>query len=282
MTNPWAVSLSAIFLWWFSTGAILWRVRHADRAGHDAHIWSVLLGLPLLAGGFLGLNSTSVDETVRGVYIAFLSALAIWGWIELAFLSGVITGPNRQPCPPDTPLADRFLRASATLLWHELALIAALLAIWVLSDGVANTTGLWTFAILFFARISAKLNLFFGVPRINTEFLPRPLAHLASHFRHARMNWLFPISVTALTFAAACWMERTFSATTDAAQVGYILLTVLTLLALLEHWFMVLPLPDQKLWRWMLPEPPLPTQSHLREATTIRPQTPDALPTGRT
>jgi putative photosynthetic complex assembly protein 2 len=147
---------------------------------------------------------------------------------------------------------------------------------------VANTTGLWTFAILFFARISAKLNLFFGVPRINTEFLPRPLAHLASHFRHARMNWLFPISVTALTFAAASWMERAFAATTDAALVGQILLTVLTLLALLEHWFMVLPLPDQKLWRWMLPEPPLPTQAPRREATSIRPRTPDALPTGRT
>jgi hypothetical protein len=22
---------------------------------------------------------------------------------------------------------------------------------------------------------------------------------------------------------------------------------------LLEHWFMVLPLPDEKLWRWMMP-----------------------------
>jgi Protein of unknown function (DUF3623) len=96
------------------------------------------------------------------------------------------------------------------------------------------------------------------------------------------MNWLFPISVTALTFAAASWMERAFAATTDAALVCQILLTVLTLLALLEHWFMVLPLPDQKLWRWMLPEPPLPTQAPRREATSIRPRTPDALPTGRT
>jgi putative photosynthetic complex assembly protein 2 len=281
MTNPWLVSLSAIFLWWFSTGAILWRVRHADRLGHDAHLWSVLLGLPLLAGGFLGLHSTLGNGTVSGVYLAFLSALAIWGWIELAFLSGVITGPDRRPCPPDAALPERFLRATGTILWHELALISALLAIWAISDGVANTTGLWTFAVLFFARISAKLNLFLGVPRINTEFLPRPLAHLASHFRHARMNWLFPISVTALTFAAACWMERAVAAPNDAASVGYILLTVLTLLALLEHWFMVVPLPDQKLWRWMLPDP-LPThQSPKRETTTIRPKTPDALPLGR-
>jgi putative photosynthetic complex assembly protein 2 len=282
MTNPWLVSLSAVFLWWFSTGAILWRVRYADRNGRDAHICSVLLGLPLFVGGFAGLHSTLGEDSVRGVYVAFLSALAIWGWIELAFLSGLITGPNRQPCPPSANLVQRFLRASATILWHELALIAALLAIWLMSGDVANTTGLWTFAILFFARISAKLNLFFGVPRINTEFLPRPLAHLASHFRYARMNWLFPISITALTFAAGCWMERAYAATSDAMLVGYILLTVLTLLAVLEHWFMVLPLPDQKLWRWMLPEPPRPPQVQLREATMIRPKVPDALPTGRT
>ena len=272
MTNPWLVSLSAIFLWWFSTGAILWRVRHADRTGHDAHLWSVLLGLPLLAGGFLGLHSTLGDASVRGVWLAFVSALAIWGWIELAFLSGIITGPNRSPCPPQADLPERFLRATGTILWHELVLVAALLAIWAISDGVANTTGLWTFVILFFARISAKLNLFFGVPRIHTEFLPRPLAHLASHFRHARMNWVFPLSVTALTFAAACWMERAAAAPTDAALVGHVLLTALTLLALLEHWFMVVPLPDQKLWRWMLPDPPL---AH------TPPKTPDALSPGR-
>jgi putative photosynthetic complex assembly protein 2 len=270
MTNPWIISLSAIFLWWFSTGAILWRVRHADREGHDAHLWSVLLGLPLLAGGFIALHSTLGDHSVRGVYIAFLAALAIWGWIELAFLSGIITGPNREPCPPGADLLDRFLRATGTILWHELALIAALLAIWGISDGVANATGLWTFAILFFARISAKLNLFFGVPRIHTEFLPRPLSHLSSHFRRASMNWVFPISISALTFAAACWLERAVSATTDGALVGHILLSALTLLALLEHWFMVVPLPDQKLWRWMLPDPPLPTQ-----------KTHDTLPTGR-
>ena len=60
-----------------------------------------------------------------GAYIAFLSALAIWGWIELAFLSGIITGPNRAPCPPGAPGWDRFWRAVGTIAWHEVALIAA-------------------------------------------------------------------------------------------------------------------------------------------------------------
>lgn len=256
MTNPWIASLLVLFVWWFSTGAILWRVRHADRAGGSAHLVSVLFGLPLLAGGIVGLGLSLGRESVAAVYAAFLSALAVWGWIELAFLSGIITGPNTAPAHPFARGWGRFQQATLTLLWHEALLIVALLLLAYAAWNAANPFGFYTFALLFFARASAKLNLFLGVPRINTEFLPQPLAHLASHFRHARMNWLFPVSVTVLTFAAACWLERALTAATPAAQSGHILLTALTLLALLEHWFMVLPLPDQKLWRWMLPEAP--------------------------
>ncbi|WP_306372378.1 DUF3623 family protein [Roseovarius gaetbuli] len=39
------------------------------------------------------------------------------------------------------------------------------------------------------------------------------------------------------------------------AGVGFALLAAISGLALLEHWLMVLPLPDAKLWRWMLPAP---------------------------
>ncbi|NEX44673.1 putative photosynthetic complex assembly protein PuhE [Pseudotabrizicola algicola] len=278
LTNPWVAALSAIFLWWFSTGLILWRVRRADNEGHDAHLWSVLLGLPLLLAGIIGLNETLRDTSALGAYLAFLSALAVWGWVELAFLSGIITGPNTRPCPPDAALHSRFFRAVGTILWHETVLIALLATIVILSDGAPNIFGLWTFAILFFARISAKLNLFFGVPRIHTEFLPRPLSHLASHFCRAPMNWVFPISVTLLSYASYCWLERAYSATSEGATIGFTLLSALTLLALLEHWFMVIPLPDQKLWRWMLPERKPQLQGKLKPAlhTTLK-ETPHGL-----
>lgn len=254
MTSPWTAALVALFLWWASTGAILWRVRRADNEGADQHLWSALLGLPLLIGGFAGISSTVGDSSVRGAYIAFGSALAVWGWIELAFLSGVITGPNRSPCPPTARLPERFVRAVGTIFWHELALLGMLASIAIMSEGAENPFALWTFGLLFFARVSAKLNLFFGVPSINTSFLPAPLAHLPSHFRIAKMNWVFPISVSALTFASACWLERVADAGNDGARVGFALLAAITLLALLEHWFMVLPVPDERLWRWLLPE----------------------------
>lgn len=253
MTDAWIAGIIALFMWWFATGILLWRVRYADNAGGDAHFRSVIYGLPMLFAGIVGLHLSLTDTSVTGVYCAFLSALGIWGWIELAFLSGAITGPNIRPCPPNTPLLDRFQRAVGTIAYHEALLIAALVLIGYASYNMPNHFSFLTFAVLFFARLSAKLNLFLGVPRINVEFLPRPLAHLASHFRYAKMNSFFPIAVTALTFAAGCWMERAISADTQPRQIGFILLAALTLLALLEHWFMVLPLPDQHLWRWMMP-----------------------------
>lgn len=259
MTNPWAAALSALFLWWFSTGIIIWRVKRADHQGRDAHLWSTILGLPLVVGGAVVFRNVLDDDSATGAYLGFLSALAIWGWIELAFLSGIVAGPNTAPCPPQAGTLERFLRACGTILWHELLLMATLGVMAIVTEGHANIFGLWTFVILFFARISAKLNLFFGVPRIHTEFLPKTLAHLPSHFRKAAMNAGFPLSVSALTFAVACFMERAFSAPTNGHLIGFTLLSALSMLALLEHWFMVLPLPDQKLWRWMIPAPPVTT-----------------------
>lgn len=255
LSSPWIAAIFALFVWWFATGAILWVVNRADAGEPAAHIWSVLLGLPLLFGGVGGYVQSLDAISVGGVYLGFISALAIWGWIELAFLSGVITGPNRHDCPAGTPEWERFIRAWGTVAYHEMLLAAALSVMLWLSWGAENIFGFWTFAVLFFARVSAKLNLFFGVPKINTEFLPDPLRHLPSHFRISKMNAAFPLSVTALTFAIACWFERLYSVEHDAHLVGFALLATLTALALLEHWFMVLPLPDEKLWRWMIPAP---------------------------
>jgi putative photosynthetic complex assembly protein 2 len=251
-----AAVLATLFLWWASTGVILWRVRRADRKGAEAHLASTVFGLPLLALGLTLAVQTRDNVSTADVYGAFVAALAIWGWIELAFLSGIVTGPVTTPCPPGLPLGLRFWRATGTILWHELALVAGLLVLDWIVEAHANHIALWVFGVLFFARVSAKLNLFFGVPRIHTEFLPGTLSHLASYFRLAPMNAVFPLSVTGLAFASACFIERAVAAGAGAERTGFVLLATLTLLALLEHWFMVLPVPDQKLWRWAIPKPP--------------------------
>ncbi|TMM50558.1 putative photosynthetic complex assembly protein PuhE [Sulfitobacter sabulilitoris] len=265
--TPWIAAVMALFVWWFSTGAILMAVKYADRSGKAARQRTVLAGLPLLALGIWGADTSLGDPGAMGAYVGFLSALAIWGWIELAFLAGVITGPNTYALPPGTPEWERFIRAWGTLAYHEMLLVAALIVLALVGWDAPNPLVLWTFAVLFFARISAKLNLFLGVPRINIDFLPSALSHLPSYFRIRALNWLFPVSITALSFATACWMERLYAAETAGQTIGFALLTAITALALLEHWVMVLPVPDEKLWRWMLPaSKPTKTQPH----TTIK------------
>ena len=251
--SPWLAALATLFLWWFSTGLILWRVRVADNGTAQDHANSVVMALPLLAIGLAAARASLPDLSANGIYLAFLAALALWGWIELAFLSGVVTGPNREPCPPYLAMRDRFWRALGTIAWHEAVLVATLAGLGLATVHAANPFAFGTFAVLFVARISAKLNLFLGVPRINTHFLPKPLAHLASHFRIGRITPFFPLSVTLLTVFSALLMERAVNVSHPGMSVGYSLLTCLCLLALLEHWFMVLPLPDEKLWRWMMP-----------------------------
>jgi len=228
-------------------------VRHWDRTGGNAYNVAVFMSVPVLALGVAGVILSGPDAGLAGLYKGFFGALGVWAWIELSFLSGVITGPARSGCPEGIIGAPRFWRAWDALAHHEVLLLAGLAFIVVATGGAVNQIALWTYAILFFARISAKLNLFFGVPRINFEFLPVPLQHLRSHLRRGPITAFFPISVTAMTFAVACFAHALATATDPVAQTGYALLTSLCALALLEHWFMVIPLPDAKLWRWMLP-----------------------------
>lgn len=255
--SAWQAVLLAILVWWGSTGLILLLVRQADRLGGRAHLAVTLACLPVLGAGWAGLLTSAHETSALAPITAFFSAIAIWGWFELAFLCGVLTGPNHHHCPARATGIERFVRAWGTLAYSEIALLfTAVALIWFAWDA-ANPFGVWTFLILLLARVSAKLNLYLGVPNINTEFLPMPMRHLASHFRIAPGNALFPVSITLLSFATACWIERLLDQQPGSGgAVGFALLATLTALALLEHWLMVLPLPDEKLWRWLLPDAP--------------------------
>lgn len=275
MGSPWTAALIALLVWWSATGLILVVVKRADRrdgsaeaaetasaGAGPAHLRATLYGAPLGVAGALGLWASFSDPSLLGVYGAFLSAVLLWGWFELAFLCGLVTGPNMRPCPRGVPAWERFLRAWGTVAYIQMALTGATLTLLVAGWDAANPVGMWTFVVLFAARISAKLNLYLGVPKFNEEFLPLPMRHLPSHFRDAPMNAFFPIAATALTLVAAYWLLGVFGVVSlgalsgAAAAAGFALLAAMTALALVEHWMMVTPLPDAKLWRWMLPASP--------------------------
>jgi putative photosynthetic complex assembly protein 2 len=136
---------------------------------------------------------------------------------------------------------------------HELAIAATAVALVALTWGEPNQVGTWTFMVLWWMRLSAKLNVYFGVPNLSEEFLPDHLAYLKSFFGRKPMNLLFPVSVTAGTVATVLLATAALAPGTPAAEaVGLTLLATLLALAVLEHWFLVLPVPDAALWSWGL------------------------------
>ena len=242
-------ALFTLFLWWFSTGVIL----YLDGLRQETFRWTMLGATTLLLAGLGGLHATAWDSTTQGAYIGFVSAVLVWGWIETAFLTGMVTGPRRTACPPGATGWPRLRAALGAILWHECAIIAGALLIAAVTWGGPNQVGFWTFIAFWVMRQSAKLNVYLGVRNLAEAFLPEHLRYLESFFRRRRMNALFPVSVVAGT--AACLLLSMRAVAPDATPhevAGYSLLASLVALGLLEHWFMVLPVPADALWRWGL------------------------------
>lgn len=238
----------ALFIWWSSTGLILF----LDRMPRRTHGRSLLAATAVAALAVALLIWSGQTPTAAGAYGGFAAAIAIWGWHELSFLTGHLTGPRPVACPEGATGWRRFVAAIGAILWHELAIAATAGLIVLLTWNAPNQVGLWTFLVLWIMRISAKLNIYLGVPNMTEEFLPEHLDFLKSHFRKRPMNLFFPLSVTAATVVCAWIGHVALIADATAFEVtGAMLVAGLLGLAILEHWFLVLPVPDAALWRWI-------------------------------
>jgi putative photosynthetic complex assembly protein 2 len=238
--------LYALFVWWFSTGLILF----LDGLPRRTFPRTMGVATALLVAGLATLYAVRGDGSAFGAYAAFTAALAVWGWNEIAFLTGWLTGPRRSECAPTLRGFARFVQAARMILWHELAIAAGFLLVLAVSWGGENAVGRNVYLVLWAMRLSAKLNIFLGVPNPPLAFLPERLRYLASGFRTRAMNALFPISITASTAVCALLGAWTYHATSEGAAIGHALLATLMALAVLEHWFLVLPLPSERLWAW--------------------------------
>lgn len=240
--------------WWIGTGLLL----YVDGLPKRTYRLSMAAGTLILAVSLIGLFVSRDQTTPAGAYLGFFCGLGVWAWCELSFLTGWITGSRRTPCPPDADLLRRFGYGVQTLSHHEAAIAICGGIVGAILADAPNQTGLWTFVILWVMRVSAKLNLFLGVPHFTDSFLPPHLDYLKSYFRRASMNLLFPVSVTGGTIAAA-WLAHDAwlpGATPHQTAAGVLLATLLAL-AVIEHWLMVLPVRDAALWAiWRAPKPP--------------------------
>lgn len=266
-------ALYALLVWWFSTGLIL-LLDHRPRATHAA---SMVVGTVVLALALWAIGASAGDASAGSAYIAFTAALLVWGWQEMSYYMGFVSGPRPVGCPPGARGFARFRAAAATSLWHEAAIVAAGLAILVLTWRQPNQFALWTYLILWGMNLSARLNLFLGVRNLNAEFLPEHLAYLGSYLRTRTMNPLFPVSVLVAGLATlALGLAALGDGTTAHEVAGLTILATLMALATLEHGFLMLPLPSAALWQWSLPKLPrtepmaAPIASACGEGTRLR------------
>jgi putative photosynthetic complex assembly protein 2 len=239
--------LFALFVWWFGTGVVML----LDALPRSASRLSLWISSVIALAALICISRTAHHTSVAGAYAGFGCAVLVWGWHELAFLSGWLTGPRRGPCSAPLHGPTRFNEAVQAILWHELAIIATCLAIAALTWGAPNQVATWTFGLLWVMRLSAKLNLFLGVRNRGEEFLPPHLVYIGSYFRHRPINPLLPTSLLAGAAFAALLIDALIDAS-GAQRVALLLVTSMLLLALLEHLLMVTPLPATALWRWAL------------------------------
>lgn len=239
--------LFATVLWFVATGFVLW----LDRLPKET--WPFSIVAATVASGFAmgGIIMTAPMTGSSAAYAAFACALVIWGWHELSFLMGFVTGPNRQACPADATGWRRFRLAAATLIHHEVAMFATVLMIAAATWSQPNQTATLTFLLLFIMRLSAKFNIFTGVPHLSTEMMPDHMRYLASYFRIRPPRVFFAGSLICIMVLAA-WLGNAALNAEGGLATGYALAFALVVLAFIEHGFLVVPWQDTSLFRWAM------------------------------
>jgi len=84
----------ALLLWWFTTGLILF----LDGRPQTTFRLSMAVATAILLPTLYVLRSSAADLSVGGAYVAFSCAVLVWGWLEMSFLMGFITGPRTYAC----------------------------------------------------------------------------------------------------------------------------------------------------------------------------------------
>jgi len=239
-------ALFALLLWWASTGIVL----YLDQRPRPTHARS-MRGASVVGGLALAVLVATRDmATVGGACVAFTCAVLVWGWHEMSFLTGRVTGPRRHACAEGCRGVRHFRHAVEAIIHHELALAATLVLLLALGWNAANWAGAATFALLWTMRLSAKLNLFLGVRNPGTELLPAHLRYLESFFGNRSCNALLPIAVVCIALLVAWLVRSTLAAGSAFEATAYGLVAALAALALLEHLFLVMPWSVARLWGW--------------------------------
>ncbi len=237
-----------IVLWFVSTGLVA-MLNHRRRQSFGRAL--VIAGVCAI-GGLTLVAFTSNITAVWAIYASFVGGLMIWCWHEISFLTGAVAGSHRDPCPPQAQGWERFSAATMALIHHEIALVMTAGLLLSLAAFTGNPTGAYTFALLLIFRLSSKLNIYWGVPNMSDELLPKHLEYLKTYFGPKQLRPFLPISIAAIGGLAMYFALAASNAATSGEMVQAALLCCLCLLAALEHIFLAIPFRDSALWQWAL------------------------------
>jgi putative photosynthetic complex assembly protein 2 len=240
-------SLIALLSWWFGTGIILLLVRLPKEQFSAARLGWTLISIPAMYFSYKSM----LETTNANAYTGFISTIVLWGWHELAFLTGWISGPRKVALERDLNIWNRF-KQSVDVIWHhELALFLNLLLLVIVQIGHPNHTAMCTFALLWLMRLSSKLNLFFGVPQVGEQYLPAHLIYMGSYFRKKPVGIFF---YTTMSLSISAWLYLIWQAHEGLVTITshWVLLASLLGLAIIEHIIMMVPLSLERVWGWAL------------------------------
>ena len=240
-------ALIAMLSWWFGTGIILLLVRlPKERFSIARGFWTLMSVAALFF-----IAQSMRDDSNSSAYLGFISTIVLWGWHELAFLTGWIAGSRKSELENNLTFWNRFKQSVQVIWHHELALFATLVVLLLLQIGRPNHTAICTYALLWLMRLSSKLNLFFGVPQVGEEYLPAHLSYLGSYFKKSAVSLFFYLSMglSCVTWVLIVWQGQ-------SGQVSitphWVLLATLLGLAIVEHLLMMIPFSLERVWGWAL------------------------------
>ena len=239
--------LATLALWWASTGVIL---RRQSRPAHlqsqhgvgERHSCCFRSGSPA---------KLRPDDAGRGLCRLRLRPRRL-GLAAPELLHRVRhrarAGPPARRIAGGSRASSRPCARACITNWRR---ILGALALFALTYGQPNQLALWTYLLLWWMHQSAKLNVFFGVPNLGEEMLPDHLAYLASFMRRRPMNPVLPVLGDGLHDCDdAAVRARLARADATAFEIAAnTMLATLMALAVAEHWFLVVPIDANAIWR---------------------------------
>jgi putative photosynthetic complex assembly protein 2 len=238
----------ALLAWWLSTGAVI----YLDGLPRRTFPWTMVVATLLMVAGIALVAGVRDSSSVSAAYLSFLGGFLAWGWQEVSFYTGYVTGPRKHACAPGCSGWRHFGHALQVSIWHELAIVVGAVALWFAAAPGTNRVGFWAFVILWVMHESARINVFLGVRNVSEEFLPEHMRYLSSFLRQRPMNPLLPFSILGSLVLAGVLLIMTLETAAAGPRAGLGLLTGLAVLGVVEHVFLVLPVPLDRLWTWGL------------------------------